>query len=47
MDSGGGRILKLVRNVMYGGGYGSVRSPGAGRCMYVHGNDESDVLWQR
>ena len=19
---------------------------GAGRCMYVHGNDECDVLWQ-
>ena len=31
-----------------GGRYGEVSGHrGTGRYMYVHGNDECDVLWQR
>ena len=37
MDSGGGRILKYARYVMFGGNKGLSGHRRAGRCMYVHG----------
>ena len=42
MDSGGGKIFKLVRNVMYGDIYESVRSPGGGE-VYVCARDDMHV----
>ena len=43
VDCGGGRILKEVRNVMYGGRLESVRSPGGGE-VYVCARDDMHVL---
>jgi hypothetical protein len=43
---GQGEYSKYESLCTVGGRYGSVRSPGGGRCMYVHGKDECDVLWQ-
>ena len=37
MNSGGGRILKYARYVMYGGSKGLSDHRRAERCMHVHG----------
>ncbi len=44
MDSGAGRKLKYVRNVMYGGREGSVRSPG-GREVHLCARDGMHVRY--
>ena len=46
MDSGGGRIYSMHETLCTVADMGVSGHRGAGRCMYVHGKDECDVLWQ-
>ena len=46
MDSGGGRIYSKYETLCTVADRGVSGHRGAGRCMYVHGKDECDVLWQ-
>ena len=47
VDSRGGRIYSLHKTLCTVADMGVSDHRGAGRCMYVHGNDECDVLWQQ
>ena len=46
MDSGTGRIYTLNETLCTVADKGLSGHRGAGRCMYVQGNNECDVLWQ-
>ena len=48
MDSGGGENIKVStkRYVRSVADMGVLDHRGAGRCMYVHGKDECDILCQ-
>jgi hypothetical protein len=46
VDSGGSRIYSKYETSCTVTDMGVSAHRGVGRCMYVHGKDECDVLWQ-
>ena len=47
VESGGGRICSMNETLCTVADKGVSGHRGAGRCMYVHENDERNFLWQR
>jgi hypothetical protein len=46
VDNGAGRIYSMHETLCTVADKGVLGHRGAGRCMYVHENDECDILWQ-